>query len=100
MDEGKDVHVLIYNSKFNSPIPVIPFHMLTLLQGVLEFPLPAPYLPTNFNNSVGLRYEAMEVKACLDSNRKESEIMPLSHTQITMEIMEDVLKQLGSAVVR
>ena len=44
--------------------------------------------------------EATEVKACLDSNRKESEIMPLSHTQITMEIMEDVLKQLGSAVVR
>ena len=66
----------------------------------MEFPLPSPYLPTNFDNSTGLRYEAMEVKSCLESNRKESEIMPLSHTHITMEIMEDVLKQLGSAVVQ
>ena len=67
-----------------------------MMQGVVEFPLPAPYQPTNFTNSVGLRYEAMEVKACLESNRKESEVMPLSHTHITMEIMEDILKQLGA----
>ena len=66
----------------------------------MEFPLPSPYLPTNFDNSAGLRYEAMEVKFCLQSNRKESDIMPLSHTQITMEIMEDVSKQLGSAFVQ
>jgi hypothetical protein len=63
------------------------------VQGVVEFPLPSPYQPTN---SVGLRYEAMEVRACLESSRKESEIMPLSHTHITMEIMEDILKQLGA----
>ena len=69
--------------------------MYVYTQGVLEFPLPSPYLPTNFTNSAGLWYEAMEVKACLESNRKESETMPLSHTQITMEIMEDVMKQLG-----
>ena len=37
----------------------------------------------------------MEVKACLELNRKESETMTLSHTQITMEIMEDAMKQLG-----
>ena len=66
------------------------------VQGVLEFPLPSPYLPTNFTNSVGLRYEAVEVKECLELKKKESEIMPLSHTQITMEIMEDVRKQLGA----
>ena len=64
-------------------------------QGVVEFPLPSPYQPTNFTNSVGLRYEAMEVRVCLESSRKESEVMPLSHTHITMEIMEDILKQLG-----
>ena len=69
--------------------------LYTYTQGVLEFPLPSPYLPTNFSNSTGLRYEAMEVKTCLESNRKEGETMPLSHTQITMEIMEDIMKQLG-----
>ena len=42
----------------------------------------------------------MEVKACLESNRKESEVMPLSHTWITMEIMEDVLKQLEAVNYR
>ena len=61
----------------------------------MKFPLPSPCQPTNYTNSTGLRYEAMEVKACLESNRKESEIMPLSHTHITMEIMEEVMTQLG-----
>ena len=37
----------------------------------------------------------MEVKACLETNRKESEIMPLSHTLITAEIIEDIMEQLG-----
>ena len=68
---------------------------IIILQGVLEFPLPTPSVPTNYLNGVGLRYEAMEVKACLESNRKESEIMPLSHTQITAEIVEDIMTQLG-----
>ena len=61
----------------------------------MKFPLPSPYWPTNYTNSTGLRYEAMEVKACLESNRKESETMPLSHTHITMEIMKEVMTQLG-----
>ena len=37
----------------------------------------------------------MEVKSCLESNWKESEIMPLSHTQITAVITEDIMNQLG-----
>ena len=61
----------------------------------MKFPLPSPYQPTNYANSIGLRYEAMEVRACLESSRKESEVMPLSHTQITMEIVEEVMSQLG-----
>ena len=61
----------------------------------MKFPLPSPCQPTNYTNSTGLRYEAMEVKVCLESNRKESEIMPLSHTHITMEIMEELMTQLG-----
>ena len=76
---------------FNSP-----FLHHTKPQGLLEFPLPSPYIPTNFTNSVGLRYEAMEVRDCLKNSKKESDIMPLSHTQITMEIMDEVLKQLGA----
>ena len=65
------------------------------MQGTLEFPLPTPYLPINYTNSTGLRYEAMEVKACLEMKRKECDVMPLSHTQITAEITGDIMDQLG-----
>ena len=30
-----------------------------------QYPLPEPYLPTNFLNSTGMRYEAEEVRQCL-----------------------------------
>ena len=61
----------------------------------MEFPLPTPYMSTNYANSVGLCYEAEEVKSCLEGGKKESDIMPLSHTQITADIMETAMSQLG-----
>lgn len=30
-----------------------------------EYPVPEPYLPLNFINSTGMRYEAEEVRQCL-----------------------------------
>lgn len=30
-----------------------------------KYPLPEPYLPHNFPNSTGMRYEAEEVRQCL-----------------------------------
>lgn len=30
-----------------------------------QYPLPEPYLPLNFCNSTGLRYQAEEVRQCL-----------------------------------
>lgn len=61
----------------------------------MEYSLPTPSLPTNYTNSTGLCYEAMEVKKCLDLKKKESETMPLSHTLITTEIMDTIFDQLG-----
>ena len=60
-----------------------------------DFPLPDPYMPTNFVNSCGLRYEAQEVKKCIDGGQKESAIMPLEHTLIVSEILEEAMRQLG-----
>ena len=31
----------------------------------IQYPLPEPYLPLNFVNSTGMRYEAEEVRQCL-----------------------------------
>ena len=63
--------------------------------GIKEFPLPKPYLPTNFSNSEGLCYEAEEVRRCLQEGKKESAVMPLEETQLVAEIMDEVMKQVG-----
>ena len=64
-------------------------------QGVEEFPLPRPFLPTTFTNGVGLCYEAEAVRQCINSGKKESDIMSLQHTQIVADVMDTVKKQLG-----
>ena len=76
----------------------ISFFPSTLQGEVKEYPLPAPYLPTNFVHSAGLCYEAEAVRQCINNGQKESDIMPLSHTQIAANIMETVMKQLGRPV--
>ncbi len=63
--------------------------------GVKEYPLPKPYMPTNFANSEGFCYEAEEVRRCLSEGKKESDIMTLNETQLIAEIMDEVLKQIG-----
>ena len=60
-----------------------------------EFPLPEPYLPTNFPNSTGLRYEAEEVYKCIKGGKKESSVMPLEQSLIVAEIAEEIMKQIG-----
>ena len=65
-------------------------------QGVLEFPLPPPYLPTKFVNSTGLVYEANEVWQCLKEGKKQSEITPLQESLIVAEIVENIMQQLGT----
>lgn len=61
----------------------------------MEYPLPDPYLPTKFANSVGMCYQAEAVRQCINSGKKESEIMSFQHTQIVADIMDTVMKQLG-----
>ena len=46
-----------------------------------------------------LSYEAEAVRQCINNGKKESDIMPLSHTQITANIMETVMKQLGRPII-
>lgn len=65
----------------------------------MTFPLPTPYLPTNFARSEGMCYEAQEVRKCLNDGKRESDIMPLQHTQIVANIMDAVMEQLGRPVV-
>ena len=44
---------------------------------------------------LGYPYEAKEVRECLENGKKESDIMPLQHTQIVANIMDNVLEHLG-----
>ena len=47
-------------------------------------------------NSGGFGYEAEHVRKCLQAGLKQSDVMPLEHTVIVAEIMETVMKQLGT----
>lgn len=58
--------------------------------------MPDVSLPLNFQNSEGFGYEAEHVRLCLKAGKKQSDIMPLEHTLIVAEIMESVMKQLGT----
>ena len=60
-----------------------------------EYPLPMPYLPGNYPNCTGLRYEAAEVYSCLKEGRKESSVMPLDESLIVIEVAEEVMRQIG-----
>ncbi|XP_056334232.1 dihydrodiol dehydrogenase, tandem duplicate 1 [Danio aesculapii] len=60
-----------------------------------EFPLPDPHLPLNFPNSTGLRYEAEEVRRCMQKGLKESIRMSLADSELVMEIMDEARRQVG-----
>ncbi|XP_067875948.1 trans-1,2-dihydrobenzene-1,2-diol dehydrogenase-like isoform X1 [Heterodontus francisci] len=60
-----------------------------------EFPLPAPSQPLNFTNSTGLRYEAEEVRQCLQKGLKECPELPLAESELIMSILDEARRQLG-----
>ncbi|KAG7332979.1 hypothetical protein KOW79_003114 [Hemibagrus wyckioides] len=60
-----------------------------------QYPVPEPYLPLNFINSTGLRYEAEEVRQCLLKGLKESSRMSHSDSALLAEIMDECRRQVG-----
>ncbi len=62
---------------------------------VYEFPFPPTHETCNFDNGSGLRYEAMEVRNCLNSGLLESQIMSHKDSILLATIMEDMKKQIG-----
>lgn len=62
-----------------------------------EFPLPEPPMPLNYVNSVGLRYEAEEVRRCLLNGLKESPEMPWAHSKLVAETVDEAWRQMGVA---
>jgi dihydrodiol dehydrogenase / D-xylose 1-dehydrogenase (NADP) len=68
---------------------------LEIPSGVLKFDLPTTEKEFNYANSVGLCYEADEVRRCIQAGLTESEGMSLDETLVVAEIMEEIRKQLG-----
>ncbi|XP_054714004.1 trans-1,2-dihydrobenzene-1,2-diol dehydrogenase-like [Uloborus diversus] len=62
---------------------------------VLEFPLPDTIAPCNFENSSGLRFEAMEVRKCIQKGELESSIMPLKDSITLSEMIDEIHRQIG-----
>ncbi|KAM8750030.1 trans-1,2-dihydrobenzene-1,2-diol dehydrogenase-like [Acanthopagrus latus] len=61
----------------------------------MQFPLPEADMTLNFTNSTGLRYEAEEVRRCLQKGLKESPGMPWAHSSLIAEVIDEARRQLG-----
>ncbi|KAJ7985969.1 hypothetical protein DPEC_G00345970 [Dallia pectoralis] len=59
------------------------------------YPLPDPYLPLNFYNGTGMRYEAEEVRQCLLKGLTESPRMCNSDSLLLAEVMDEARRQVG-----
>ncbi|CAH0564018.1 unnamed protein product [Brassicogethes aeneus] len=62
----------------------------------MVFPLPENKGTFNFNNSVGLSYEAEEVRQCIRGKQIESELVPHSETMELSKLMDNIRKQFKS----
>ncbi|CAL8382903.1 unnamed protein product [Arctogadus glacialis] len=60
-----------------------------------QYPLPEPYLPTNFLNSTGMRYEAEEVRQCLLKGLKESPGMTHADSVLLAWLEDKARRQVG-----
>ncbi|XP_023188776.1 trans-1,2-dihydrobenzene-1,2-diol dehydrogenase-like isoform X2 [Xiphophorus maculatus] len=60
-----------------------------------QYPVPESYLPLNFTNSTGMRYEAEEVRQCLLKGLKESKVMPHADSLLLAEIEDEIRRQVG-----
>ncbi|KAM9545470.1 trans-1,2-dihydrobenzene-1,2-diol dehydrogenase-like [Salvelinus alpinus] len=61
----------------------------------IQYPLPEPYLPLNFINSTGMRYEAEEVRQCLLKGLKESPRMSQADSLLLADVMDEARRQVG-----
>ncbi|GFG30314.1 hypothetical protein Cfor_01562 [Coptotermes formosanus] len=60
-----------------------------------EFILPTASKPFNFNNSAGLRYEAMEVRRCLKQGLLESPKISHEESLALAQLEDEIRSQLG-----
>ncbi|XP_041796764.1 trans-1,2-dihydrobenzene-1,2-diol dehydrogenase [Chelmon rostratus] len=60
-----------------------------------KYPVPEPYLPLNFLNSTGMRYEAEEVRQCLLKGLKESAVMSHADSLLLAEVEDEIRRQVG-----
>ncbi|XP_078582563.1 trans-1,2-dihydrobenzene-1,2-diol dehydrogenase-like isoform X1 [Branchiostoma floridae x Branchiostoma japonicum] len=63
--------------------------------GTHEFPLPPPEKPLNFENSTGMRFEAMEVRRCLQEGLIESPLMTHAMSLQIAGILDQARKVVG-----
>uniref|UniRef100_A0AAG5DEV5 Trans-1,2-dihydrobenzene-1,2-diol dehydrogenase n=1 Tax=Anopheles atroparvus TaxID=41427 RepID=A0AAG5DEV5_ANOAO len=62
---------------------------------VREDTLPPARHPFNFNNSCGLRYEAEEVRQCIQAGRMQSESVSHADSLLIAHIQDEIRKQIG-----
>ncbi|KAK8788169.1 hypothetical protein V5799_022056 [Amblyomma americanum] len=75
-----------------------PFHATTCVEtpsGKFEMQLPPTTVPHNFPNTAAMRYEAEEVRRCLQEGLLESPTMTHRDSLLLAEMLDEILKQVG-----
>ncbi|KAJ8665169.1 hypothetical protein QAD02_006831 [Eretmocerus hayati] len=68
---------------------------IILPNGEVTVPLPKSDLNFNFKNSIGLSYEASEVRGCLKKGLKESSKVAHDHSLLIASIQDEIRQQIG-----
>ncbi|XP_078663695.1 trans-1,2-dihydrobenzene-1,2-diol dehydrogenase-like [Branchiostoma floridae x Branchiostoma belcheri] len=86
----------VYGTKGSVKIPTFwcPTEVISP-DGTHEFPLPPPEKPLMFENSTGMRYEAMEVRRCLQEGLIESPLMTHAMSLQIAGILDQARKVVG-----
>ena len=80
---------------FQLPFPFWCADKVLLNDVKYEFEFPATAEPCNFWNSSGLRYEANEVRKCLNASRVESDVMSHKDSELLAKISDEIRRQIG-----
>lgn len=72
-----------------------PTQLILPKEKIINFALPESTLSFNFMNSVGLQYQAIEVRECIVNGVFENESMPLDDSVLLADILDKIRQSVG-----
>ncbi|RWS14156.1 Trans-1:2-dihydrobenzene-1:2-diol dehydrogenase-like protein [Dinothrombium tinctorium] len=90
-----EARIVGINGTIKLPYPMWAADKVIVNDKLHEFTFPDTVAPCNFTHSSGLRYEAMEVRRCLQNNLIESPFLTHRDSQVIAAMEDEIRKQIG-----